>query len=108
MWKLPEAAAWGRAEHLVVARYVKTSMAVERMLTVVTATGKTPQGLSSMQSEIRQIEDRLGLTPMAKLRLRWAVSTDELAEKRDENAETKAPAQRRRLRAVDPGAVAGT
>src|SRR5438105_4110448 len=59
MWKLPEAAAWGRAEQLVVARYVKTSMAVEKMLTVVTATGKTPQGLSSMQSEIRQIEDRL-------------------------------------------------
>jgi hypothetical protein len=100
MWRLPEAAAWGRAEHLVVARYVKTSMAVEKMLSVVTATGKTPQGLSSMQSEIRQIEDRLGLTPMAKLRLRWEVSADELAEKREEQtAPPAAPSPpRRRLK----------
>jgi hypothetical protein len=55
--------------------------------------------------EARQWSDRLGLTPLAMLRLRWEVARDEVAVKR----ETKAPAAsaRRRLRVVDPGAVAG-
>jgi hypothetical protein len=47
-------------------------------------------------SEVRQLEDRLGLTPMAMLRLRWEVVRDELAEAR-------APVRegRPRLRAVE-------
>jgi hypothetical protein len=44
------------------------------------------------------MEDRLGLTPMAMLRLRWVISTDELAEARKPQA---APSSLPRLRAVE-------
>lgn len=30
----------------------------------------------SLMAEARQLEDRLGLTPMAMLRLRWEISDD--------------------------------
>lgn len=31
---------------------------------------------ASLMAEARQLEDRLGLTPMAMLRLRWEISDD--------------------------------
>lgn len=31
----------------------------------------------SLMAEARQLEDRLGLTPMAMLRLRWEISDDD-------------------------------
>lgn len=99
LWALPEAAAWGPGDVQSAAHFVKTSMTVERLLSVAGTTGKVPPGLSSMQSEIRQLGDRLGLSPMAKLRLRWELTTDEVAEKRDEQAEAApsapVPAKRR-------------
>lgn len=61
----------------------------------------------SLQAEVRQLEDRLGLSPMSMLRLRWEIAADELAAAREERTEVTTPAPRRRLRAVDPGAVAG-
>ena len=57
--------------------------------------------VAALLGEVRQLEDRLGLTPMALLRLRWEISADELQEAR---AAAPKPS-RARLKAVD-GAVA--
>lgn len=52
--------------------------------------------------EARMWSDRLGLTPLAMLRLRWEVSHDEVAERRSEKPATAASAApSRRLRVVD-------
>lgn len=54
--------------------------------------------------EARQWSDRLGLTPLALLRLRWEVAEDETAKKRDEREQTSATgatSARHRLRVVD-------
>jgi len=69
-----------------VARYVRVLCAAELV-------NASPTALS----EARQMEDRLGLSPMSLLRLRWAIVDDEGAE---------APAAgvldiRERLRAVE-------
>jgi hypothetical protein len=72
----------------VVARYV-------RLLVHAEATTR-----SEVLSEVRQLEDRLGLTPLAMLRLRWEVATDEVAERRAGRAASSS-----RPRVVDPGAV---
>jgi hypothetical protein len=45
------------------------------------------------------MEDRLGLTPMSMLRLRWEIAPDELAEARD--APAPSTKERPRLRAVE-------
>ncbi len=91
LWRTPAAVAWERLEwSRAVARYVVVLVKAEKSLTGV------------LLSEVRQMEDRLGLSPMAMLRLRWEVVQDELAESR-------APVQStgRRLKAVDD-AVAGS
>lgn len=92
LWALPQAVMWERHGWTrVVARYAHLVVSTERSDDVSV----------SMLSEIRQLEDRLGLTPMAMLRLRWEVVEDEVAEARQERAK---PAKRRVLRSV-PNAV---
>ena len=63
LWATPQAAAW---EHLgwprVVARYVLLLLEAEKA-------GASP----ALLAEVRQMEDRLGLSPMALLRLRWEI-----------------------------------
>lgn len=63
LWKTPQAEAW---EDLgwtrVVARYAAIVLACEM-----------PDATSAMMSEARQLEDRLGLSPMAMKRLQWEV-----------------------------------
>jgi hypothetical protein len=55
-----------------------------------------PQSLA----EARQLEDRLGLNPLALLRLRWEIdSADEVTEARAERSES-------RVAAVDPALTA--
>lgn len=93
LWSLPQSVEWERLRwHRDVAQYVRHKTLAEL-------------GDLDAAREARQWSDRLGLTPLAMLRLRWEVARDEVAVKR----ETKAPAAsaRRRLRVVDPGAVAG-
>jgi hypothetical protein len=96
LWRLPQAVAWERLGWLRdVAQYVRH---------------KTFGELGDLDhaKEARQWSDRLGLTPMAMLRLRWEVSADETAARRTERAEVKRPVStRRRLKVVDPDAVAG-
>lgn len=95
LWHLPQAAAWERlgAHERTVARYAKLLGVAEKS----TAT-------AAILSEVRQLEDRLGLNPRAMLSLRWEMADD------DAGAEppAAAPASVRRLRAVDPDAVAGS
>jgi len=73
LWGTPQAAAWermGAGLVRVVARYVVTvrqSMSDPRLL-----------------PEVRQLEDRLGLNPMAMRRLGWEVARDEVSERRPE------------------------
>ena len=61
LWALPQAVAWERM-HLtrVVARYARVLEVAET-------------GERYALAETRQIEDRLGLTPMALMRLRWEI-----------------------------------
>ena len=76
-WSLPQASAWAQMRlSRTVARYVRAVTAAER-----------PGAAASVLTEARQLEDRLGLTPMSMLRLRWEVVSDELTERRDEPTE---------------------
>jgi hypothetical protein len=96
LWATPQAVAWQRLGWTrVVARYCRCIVLAEN-----------DPGLVSLLAEVRQLEDRLGLSPMAMRRLQWEVDgADELAEARERRTVSATP---RRLRAVDPGAVAGS
>jgi hypothetical protein len=87
LWATPQAVAW---ENLgwtsVVARYCRLMVESDGAEAAVT-----------LLSEVRQLEDRLGLNPLSMRRLMWQIAPDEVAEKRDE----RAPDVRSRLRAVD-------
>ena len=67
LWKLPQAVAWERY-HLerVIARYALVL-------------GDAERGDRYLAAEARQLEDRLGLTPMALLKLRWEIGEPETA-----------------------------
>jgi len=70
LWRTPQAAAWirmGVGVQRVVARYVMLQR------------GKLNE---KVLAELRQIEDRLGLNPLAMLRLRWEVAADEVGPRR--------------------------
>ncbi|MCU1679216.1 MAG: hypothetical protein JWM93_3974 [Frankiales bacterium] len=82
MWKTPQAAAWDQLGWTRdVAQYVRH---------------KTLGELGSLDDakEARQWSDRLGLNPVAMLRLRWRVSVDEVAPRRQATAARKAAAKR--------------
>jgi len=73
LWRLPQAAAWDDLQlHRTVARYVRALVKAER-----------PGAVAFLLSEVRQLEDRLGLTPMSMLRLRWEMAPNEVAEQRE-------------------------
>lgn len=84
LWALPQAVAWERFNYgREVAQYVVWKIMAEA-------------GSLDASKESRQISDRLGLTPLAMLRLRWEVVADEVADQRKSR-----PASSRRLKAVD-------
>lgn len=87
LWAIPQAVMWERLGWVrVVARYAALVRATE-----------APKCSALIFGEVRQLEDRLGLSPMAMLRLRWEV------ERPDEVASAPAPAPsapRRRLKVV--------
>jgi hypothetical protein len=87
LWKTPQAIAWEALDWVdAVARYA-------RVLTVAERRGAPYQAMA----EARQLEDRLGLSPMAMLRLRWTI-VDEAAGEQPELAVVDI---RERLRAVE-------
>jgi hypothetical protein len=91
IWKTPMAVGWERLGwERAVAAYVLVTVEAEAMRSA------DVKIWISLLAEARQHEDRLGLTPMALLRLRWEISTDELAVRRP-----VVERPRRRLEAVD-------
>lgn len=70
IWTTPQATQWEQLGwHDSVARYVRLLALIER-----------PKYPAIALIEVRQMEDRLGLSPLAMLRLRWAVQAEEAAE----------------------------
>jgi len=96
LWSTPQAAAWERLGVgcvRIVARYV-----------VLLA--EADVGEPKAAAEVRQIEDRLGLSPQAMLRLRWEIAPDELAEAREQRSAPKPKTSvQRRMHLVDPAAA---
>lgn len=96
LWRTPMAAAWELERYTrEVAQYVRWKVLGEN--------GNIDAG-----KEARQLGDRLGLTPLALLRLRWEVAADELAQARAARTSgpklAAAPASARdRLRIADAG-----
>jgi len=94
LWKQPQAYAWERiGSERVVARYCRLLNIAEMR----ESAGAAIRGVAGLLGEVRQLEDRLGLSPMAMLRLRWQIAPDEVAEKR----QTQSTSVRGRLRAVE-------
>ncbi|MER7517790.1 hypothetical protein [Streptomyces sp. NPDC126499] len=96
LWATPQAVAWERLGWTrEVAQYVRWKVQAEL-------------GDLDASKEARQLGDRLGLTPLAMLRLRWEIAPDEVAEQRQERSARSAPkTARQRLKIVDPGSAAG-
>ena len=97
LWATPQAVAWDRLGWTrEVAQYVRWKVRAEL-------------GDLDASKEARQLSDRLGLSPLAMLRLRWEVDADEVAEQRQErSAQAVKRTARQRLRVVDSDAVAGS
>ncbi|MFE7398839.1 hypothetical protein [Streptomyces sp. NPDC057557] len=95
LWATPQAVAWERMGWTrEVAQYVRWKVQAEL-------------GDLDASKEARQLSDRLGLSPLAMLRLRWEVAADEVAEQREERTtRTAKKTARQRLRVVDPGSSA--
>lgn len=92
LWATPQAVEWYRQKWTrEVAMYVRWSV-------------RAGGGDLDAAKEARQLADRLGLTPMALLRLRWQIVRDEVADQRTQRTQTAAaPASppRPKLKAVD-------
>lgn len=87
VWSKPQALMWDQQQcYDVVARYVRLSVEVNR-------------GFAGppLLAEVRQLEDRLGLSPQSMLRLRWIIEADEVVERTD----SKVLDIRDRLKAVE-------
>lgn len=95
IWSSPMAAAW-----------LPTDILTLRRLALLVDTVSRPQEAppATVHSEIRQLEDRFGLSPLARRKLQWEIET----AASEEPAELeRPPATVRRLRAVDPNVEAG-
>lgn len=88
LWRTPQAVAWERlAWTHNVALYCRLLVAAE-------------MGDAKAMPEVRQWADRLGLSPLALLRLQWVIDADEVGERREEKAAPVARARYGGLRSV--------
>lgn len=86
-WATPQAAEWERLGwDRMIARYVRILVESEQ-----------PEATAATRGEVRQLEDRLGLSPMSMLRLRWSVVDADADDVSVAPAKTSA---RERLRVV--------
>lgn len=108
LWTTPQAVAWERLGWTrVVARYAEMVASAERDLDDVDdpkVYAAMLRAQTAIVPELRQLEDRLGLSPMAMLRLRWEVVEDEVAARRSARTPAKKTTAARRAR-KDPRAV---
>jgi hypothetical protein len=96
LWKTPQAVMWERSGPgtvRLVARYVRLLLPVESP----EFGGGDEKGYSQAQllGEVRQLEDRLGLSPKAMQALKWVVDDDA-----DEPVAPSVPSRRRDLKIV--------
>jgi len=90
VWKLPQAVAWERLNaERTVARYC-----------IVLAASEERGAPAALLAEVRQMEDRLGLSPMALLRLRWSIVDDDVLEAEQARVAPAGGSTRSRLRVV--------
>ena len=88
LWRTPQASEWERLGWTrIVARYCRLCVEAE-----------APAASRDLQPEVRQLEDRLGMTPKAMQALRWTI---------DDPTESEDPAdppntQESSVKAVDP------
>lgn len=83
LWRTPQSVQWERMRWTrEVAQYVRHKVMGEL-------------GSLDDAKEARQLSDRLGLSPLALLRLRWEITTDEVQERRETRS---APAAKTRAR----------
>lgn len=119
-WATPQAAAWDPGSLQVIARRASLEDDIAaladvrgldfselldtddqgRVTAVVRRLAALATGRIGIAKEMRELDRALGLTPKAMAELRWTIAADEVAEAR----QARAP---RRLKAVDPSAVAG-
>lgn len=92
LWATPQAVAWERLRWTRdVAQYARWKIRAEL-------------GDLDASKESRLLSDRLGLNPLALLRLRWEIAADEVGEQRVERTARQTSARspgRRGLKAVD-------
>lgn len=120
-WRTPQATAWDEGARPVVARRASLeddlaavgqveSLDMSDLLdadserafkNVVRRLAGLVGGRLAILKEMRELDDRLGLTPKAMGQMRWSIQVDEVAEARQNRTAG------RQLKAVDPGAVAG-
>ncbi|MET9479869.1 hypothetical protein [Streptomyces sp. NPDC006638] len=82
LWVLPQAVEWERAAWTrEVAQYVRWKARAE-------------QGDLDASKEARQMADRLGLSPLAMLRLRWKVTAEDAEDRGARPRRRAAPARR--------------
>ena len=92
LWGTPQAVVWEQAHaHREVAQYVRWKIAAE-------------QGDLDAAKEARMLSDRLGLNPLALVRLRLEIEKADEAEDRGEQRRTK-PAPSKRGKPGDPRAT---
>lgn len=73
LWRTPQATAWEALGWTrVVARYARLLIAAEKS-----------DARAALLGEVRQLEDRLGLSPMAMRRLQWEVGDVVVVEEED-------------------------
>lgn len=86
LWGTPQAVAWEKLGWTrVVARYVEAVLTAEANMNV------------PLLAESRQLEDRLGLSPMAMLRLRWEMSDEDVTTSEGEGSSVTAIADYRAM-----------
>lgn len=95
-WQLPQAYEWVRSGAIYpLARYVRFFCIVEDGESMSVAA-------AHILSELRQLEDRFGLSPLALARLRWEITPDQVEATKTATQQSNQTV--RRLRAVDPSA----
>lgn len=99
-WRSPQACAWSLPSESwrqrTVALWVRTSVRCE-----------DPEAPASLLAGLHRFADQIGMTTAGLAEMGWRVAVDELADKRDDDVQPKAPSSSRsRLKAV-PSVEAG-
>ena len=94
IWRSPQSTQWTEDD---IPALVELALLRERLL----------DGKISVAAEVRQRSDQFGLTPKGRQQLRWVI-TEEDAVRAGVADEVSLQRNRRRLKAVDPDALAGS